>query len=77
MVEADNQALNKERATEIFNNIFSEIYLAMTGNPIDFETTMQAIEKEMKLQFQDAQTEQFEKFFQDCDANNARGLKKE
>lgn len=54
MVEADNQALNKERATEIFNNIFSEIYLAMTGNPIDFETTMQAIEKEMKLQFQDA-----------------------
>ena len=63
MVESDNSALNKERATEIFNNIFSEIYLAMTGNPIDFETTMQSIEKEMKLQFQDAQTEQFEKFF--------------
>ena len=70
-------ALNKERATEIFNNIFSEIYLAMTGNPIDFETTIQAIEREMKLKFKDAETEQFEKLFQDCDTNQVRGLKKE
>ena len=39
LTSEDMLALNKERASEIFQNIFSEIFLANCGNPVDFETT--------------------------------------
>ena len=45
----DQDALNRERASEIFQNIFSEIFLANCGNPVDFETTKSEIEKKMKI----------------------------
>ena len=77
MENSDIKALNEERATEIFDKFFNEIYLATTSNPIDFQTTKDAIERKMKIQLQDQQVEQLEKLFQDCcDNNQMRGLKK-
>ena len=68
MVE-QNEALIRERASEIFQNIFSEIFLANCGNPVDFETTKSEIEKQMKLEFDEASLENFELFFQEADDN--------
>ena len=81
LTSEDLQALNKERAGEIFQNIFSEIYLANCGNPVDYETTKTEIEKKMKLQFDDAKLELFEKFFSQADDKNVslgeKSLRKE
>ena len=37
MVDADLNAEMKERASEIFQNIFSDIFLANCGNPVDLD----------------------------------------
>ena len=79
MVELSSEdmlALNKERASEIFQNIFSEIFLANCGNPVDFETTKTEINKKMKIQFDETKFELFEKFFfQSTDKNVRRQSK--
>ena len=64
---ADQQSLNRERAGEIFQNIFSEIFLANCGNAVDQETTKSEIEKKMKIQFDETSLESFEKYFNDAD----------
>ena len=68
--DADRQALHRERASEIFQNIFSEIFLANCGNPVDFLTAKSEIEKKMKIQF-DNETilENLEQCFNDADVN--------
>ena len=79
MVELSSEdmlTLNKERASEIFQNIFSEIFLANCGNPVDFETTKTEINKKMKIQFDETKFELFEKFFfQSTDKNVRRQSK--
>ena len=37
----------KQKANEIFKNIFNEIFLANCGNPIDFDQTKEAFQKHM------------------------------
>ena len=75
MVELSSEdmlTLNKERASEIFQNIFSEIFLANCGNPVDFETTKTEINKKMKIQFDETKFELFEKFFFQSTDKNVR-----
>ena len=73
MAESDDKAeLNRQRASDIFQNIFSEIFLANCGNPIDFNMTKMEIEKQMKLKFDEAGLWNFEKLFNEADENNVR-----
>ena len=39
MVESRVDKEMKERASEIFQNIFSDLFLANCGNPVDIEQT--------------------------------------
>ena len=69
---------DRERGIQIFQNIFSEIFLANCGNPLDFQTTKQKIEKKMKLEFNEGEKlESFEKFFLQADTSKVNALTKE
>ena len=71
MVEAaDATAQNKERASEIFQNIFSQIFLANCGNPIDVNLARSEITKHMKIEFDDQKLEAFEQCFVEADTDN-------
>ena len=61
---------NKERAAEIFQNIFSEIYLGSCNNPLDLDLIKTEIEGQMKIQFDEAMTWNFEQCFNDADTDN-------
>lgn len=71
MVETpDAHQQNKERASEIFQNIFSEIYLGSCNNPIEFDVIKAEIESHMKIQFDEATTWNIEQCFSDADTDN-------
>ena len=52
--------------------------MANCGNPLDFQTTKQKIEKKMKLEFREGEKlEDFEKLFLQEDTNKVNALSKE
>ena len=64
---ADQQ--NKERAAEIFQNIFSEIYLGSCNNPLELDLIKTEIENQMQIKLDEAMTWNFEQCFFDADTN--------
>ena len=74
MVDADLNAEMKERASEIFQNIFSDIFLANCGNPVDLDQTKTAFQQAMGP-LQENQIEDMEQFFYDADTDNVSGFK--
>ena len=66
----DSAQLIKERASEIFQNVFKEIFLANCGNPVDFETVKTEIVKSMKIEFDETALWNLEQFFNEEDTEN-------
>ena len=65
-----DQNLNKQRANEIFQNIFEEAFLTNNGNPISIEMTKEGFKKHMGDVLSPDDIEEIEKIFVNADENN-------
>ena len=70
-----DQNLNKQRANEIFQNIFEEAFLTNNGNPISVEMTKEGFKKHMGDVLSPDDIEEIEKIFVNADENNVSDLK--
>ena len=61
---------NKQRANEIFQNIFEEAFLTNNGNPISVEMTKEGFKRHMGDVLSNDDIEQIEKIFVNADENN-------
>ena len=59
----------KERASEIFQNVFSEMFLANCGNPVEYDMVKSEIESMMKIKFDEATTWSFDQCFYAADTS--------
>ena len=75
MVDADLDAEMKERASEIFQNIFSDLFLANCGNPVDLDQTKEAFQQAMG-KMTEKEIEDLEQFFYEADNDNVSEEKK-
>ena len=66
----EDEAINKERAKEIFSNIFQGVFLSTNGNPITLEQTKQAFRQHMGDDFSEQQIEDIEQIFVSADVNS-------
>ena len=69
-----DQNLNKQRANEIFQNIFEEAFLTNNGNPISVEMTKEGFKKHMGDVLSPDDIEEIEKIFVNADENNVSDL---
>ena len=71
----DTAQLNKERAGEIFQNVFKEMFLANCGNPIDFEIVKTEMQKMMKIEFDESTLWDLEQYFNEEDSSKVSSHK--
>ena len=69
-----DQNLNKQRANEIFQNIFEEAFLTNNGNPISVEMTKEGFKRHMGDVLSPDDIEEIEKIFVNADENNVSSL---
>ena len=65
-----DQNLNKQRANEIFQNVFEEVFLTNNGNPISVEMTKEGFKRHMGDVLSPDDIEEIEKIFVNADENN-------